>query len=512
MIGLGERTDRAGDWVLFAPMRMEAHALRRALPSGVPLRRTGRGLLRATRAAAGYGETSALAVAGIAGGLDPALRPGDVVVATEVRRDSRTGDEALPCPSAPMIAAALRRQGLTVHLGPVVSSDRLVDGADRARLAATGALAVDTESSALLAGPPGRPTACVRVIADVAPEPLFRAATLGRIATALRTLTLVGPVLTEWAAATSVREVVLAAPRSFCAGVERAIAVVEQALDRHGAPVYVRKQIVHNTHVIDDLSRRGAVFVDELTEVPDGAVTVFSAHGVSTEVRETAAARGLPVIDATCPLVTKVHSEARRFTGQGRTVLLIGHAGHEETEGTLGEVPGAITLVQSPREAERVEVPDPGQVSYLVQTTLAVDEVSGVLDVLRRRFPALTGPSSDDICYATTNRQVALRAIAAEADLVLVVGSANSSNSLRLVEVASRAGTPAHLVDDVGAVDLRWLAGVRTVGVTAGASAPPHLVDQTVAALVGLGAQAVRERTTSTEDVHFTLPKEKRPR
>ncbi|MGW4467162.1 4-hydroxy-3-methylbut-2-enyl diphosphate reductase [Micromonospora sp. NPDC004704] len=318
--------------------------------------------------------------------------------------------------------------------------------------------------------------------------------------------------MTEWAAATSVREVVLAAPRSFCAGVERAIAVVEQALDRHGAPVYVRKQIVHNTHVIDDLSRRGAVFVDELTEVPDGAVTVFSAHGVSTEVRETAAARGLPVIDATCPLVTKVHSEARRFTGQGRTVLLIGHAGHEETEGTLGEVPGAITLVQSPREAERVEVPDPGQVSYLVQTTLAVDEVSGVLDVLRRRFPALTGPSSDDICYATTNRQVALRAIAAEADLVLVVGSANSSNSLRLVEVASRAGTPAHLVDDVGAVDLRWLAGVRTVGVTAGASAPPHLVDQTVAALVGLGAQAVRERTTSTEDVHFTLPKEKRPR
>jgi len=306
--------------------------------------------------------------------------------------------------------------------------------------------------------------------------------------------------------------VLLAAPRSFCAGVERAIAVVEQALDRHGPPVYVRRQIVHNVHVIDDLRRRGAVFVDELAEVPDGAVTIFSAHGVAPSVRAEAEARRLPVIDATCPLVTKVHSEARRFTGQGRTVLLIGHPGHDETEGTLGQVPGRIVLVENARAAESVEVSDPEQVSYLLQTTLANDEVAGVLAVLRRRFPALTGPASDDICYATTNRQDALRAITTDADVVLVLGSENSANSRRLVEVAQRTGTPAHLLDDIGGADLRWLAGARTVGITAGASAPPHLVDQTVTALSGLGARVVRERTTSVEDVRFTLPKERRPR
>lgn len=502
----------SGEWVLFAPMRVEARSLRRALPAGAPLRRTGRGLARATCAAAGHNGTAALAVAGIGGGLSPALRPGDLVVATEVRRDGADPEDALPCPAAPLIAASLRRRGLTVHVGPVVSSERLADGVARDRLAATGALAVDTESAALLAGAAGRPAACVRAIADVPPEPLFRPATLTRVTTALRALGPVGPALAEWAAATTVRQVLLAAPRSFCAGVERAITVVERALEQHGPPVYVRKQIVHNAHVIAELRERGAVFVDDLAEVPDGAVTVFSAHGVAPAVRATAAERGLPVIDATCPLVTKVHTEARRFAGRGATVLLIGHAGHEETEGTLGEAPDQIILVESAQDAERVEVADPQQVSYLVQTTLAVDEVTGVLEVLRRRFPALTGPGSDDICYATTNRQAALRAIAADADVVLVLGSANSSNSQRLVEVAQRAGSPAYLVDDVGAVDLRWLAGARTVGVTAGASAPPHLVDQAVTALTGLGADEVREHATSTEDVQFALPKEIRTR
>ncbi|MEV4760515.1 4-hydroxy-3-methylbut-2-enyl diphosphate reductase [Micromonospora sp. NPDC049559] len=499
----------SGDWVLFAPMRAEARALRRGLPPGAPLRRTGRGLSRAGRAAAAYRATAALAVAGIGGGLTDRLQPGDVVVATEVRRDAPDA-ASLPCPGAPLLAAALRRRGHTVHLGPVVSTDRLVDGAERERLAATGALAVDTESAALLAGAGRRPVACVRAVADVPPGPLYRPATLARVATALRTLRSVGPALVDWAAATTVRGVLLAAPRSFCAGVERAIGVVEQALHRHGPPVYVRKQIVHNVHVIADLQRRGAVFVDELDEIPDGAVTVFSAHGVAPAVRDTAARRGLPLIDATCPLVAKVHSEARRFVGRGNTVLLIGHAGHEETEGTLGEAPGRITLVESAQDAERIEVADPERVSYLVQTTLAVDEVSGVLDVLRRRFPALTGPSSDDICYATTNRQVALREVAARADVVLVLGSANSSNSRRLAEVSERDGTPAYLVDDVEAVDPRWLAGARTVGVTAGASAPPWLVERAVEALRGLGARTVREHTTSTEDVHFTLPKEVR--
>ncbi|MGI5215703.1 4-hydroxy-3-methylbut-2-enyl diphosphate reductase [Plantactinospora sp. CA-290183] len=489
-------------------MRTEARALRRGLPAGAPLRRTGRGLNRAGRVAAGYREAGALAVAGIAGGLVAGMRPGDVVVATEVRRDGAPPDEAVPCPAAPMVAAALRRRGLTVHLGPVVSSRRLVDGPERDRLAATGALAVDTESAGLLAGASGRPTTCVRVVADVPPQRLYRPVTAGRVLTALRTLPRVAPALVEWAAATTARQVLLASPRSFCAGVERAISVVEQALDRHGPPVYVRKQIVHNVHVIADLQRRGAVFVDELTEVPDGALTVFSAHGVAPAVRGAAADRRLPVIDATCPLVTKVHTEARRFVGRGNTVLLIGHAGHEETEGTLGEAPGQITLVENVGDAERIEVSDPDRVSYLVQTTLAVDEVAAVLDVLRRRFPALTGPNSDDICYATTNRQAALREVAVEADVVLVLGSANSSNSRRLVEVTERGGTPAYLVDDVDGVDLRWLAGARVVGVTAGASAPPRLVDETVAALAGLGAGTVRELITRTESMHFTLPKE----
>nr|WP_241563702.1 4-hydroxy-3-methylbut-2-enyl diphosphate reductase [Micromonospora costi] len=302
----------------------------------------------------------------------------------------------------------------------------------------------------------------------------------------------------------------LAAPRSFCAGVERAIAVVEQALERHGPPVYVRKEIVHNARVVADLRARGAVFVNELDEVPDGALTVFSAHGVSPAVRQEATDRRLPVIDATCPLVTKVHAEARRFAGRGDTVLLIGHPGHEETDGTLGEAPDRIRLVPDPAAAETVQVDDPERVSYLVQTTLAMDEAAGILDTLRRRFPALAGPGSDDICYATTNRQRAITAVAARADVVLVIGSTNSSNSRRLVEVAERAGARAHLIDGVGDIDLRWLVGAATVGITAGASAPPGLVDEVVAALGALGAREVSEHTAAVEDVVFTLPKEVR--
>ncbi|MFC0506318.1 4-hydroxy-3-methylbut-2-enyl diphosphate reductase [Micromonospora costi] len=317
--------------------------------------------------------------------------------------------------------------------------------------------------------------------------------------------------LTEWAAvAGSVHHLLLAAPRSFCAGVERAIAVVEQALERHGPPVYVRKEIVHNARVVADLRARGAVFVNELDEVPDGALTVFSAHGVSPAVRQEATDRRLPVIDATCPLVTKVHAEARRFAGRGDTVLLIGHPGHEETDGTLGEAPDRIRLVPDPAAAETVQVDDPERVSYLVQTTLAMDEAAGILDTLRRRFPALAGPGSDDICYATTNRQRAITAVAARADVVLVIGSTNSSNSRRLVEVAERAGARAHLIDGVGDIDLRWLVGAATVGITAGASAPPGLVDEVVAALGALGAREVSEHTAAVEDVVFTLPKEVR--
>jgi 4-hydroxy-3-methylbut-2-enyl diphosphate reductase len=297
--------------------------------------------------------------------------------------------------------------------------------------------------------------------------------------------------------------VLLAAPRSFCAGVERAIEIVEHALRLRGRPVYVRKQIVHNAHVVADLERRGAVFVDELAQVPSGSTVVFSAHGVAPAVRTEAAERGLDVIDATCPLVTKVHAEARRFAGRGDTVLLIGHAGHEEVEGTLGEAPERTILVSDVAEARTVTVPDPERVSYLTQTTLATDETDEIVAVLRSRFPMLRGPASADICYATTNRQRALSTVAAEADLVLVVGSANSSNSVRLVESARRAGTPAYLVDDASDIRQEWLAGVRTVGLTAGASAPPRLVDEVIAALDPI---RVLERETATESIRFPLP------
>jgi 4-hydroxy-3-methylbut-2-enyl diphosphate reductase len=292
--------------------------------------------------------------------------------------------------------------------------------------------------------------------------------------------------------------------------VERAIEVVERSLAQRGAPVYVRKQIVHNQHVVADLQQRGAVFVEELDEVPSGETVVFSAHGVSPAVREQATQRGLDVIDATCPLVTKVHTEVRRFSDRGDTVIFIGHAGHEETEGTMGERPEHTVLVENAEDARTVQVPDPDRVSYLVQTTLSVHEVDGIVEVLRSRFPNLRAPASDDICYATTNRQEALTAVATESDLVLVVGSQNSSNSQRLVETAQRLGTEAHLIDDVGDVDLAWLRGVETVGLTAGASAPQALVDEVVAALRGLGAVQARSRQLVTEDVRFTLPKEVR--
>ncbi|MFG1775858.1 4-hydroxy-3-methylbut-2-enyl diphosphate reductase [Micromonospora sp. NPDC049051] len=300
--------------------------------------------------------------------------------------------------------------------------------------------------------------------------------------------------------------VLLAAPRAFCAGVERAIEIVERALASRGSPVYVRKQIVHNAHVVAELESRGAVFVEELDEVPVGATVVFSAHGVSPVVRAEAARLGLEVFDATCPLVAKVHSEARRYADRGDTVLLVGHAGHEETEGTLGEAPDQMVLVQSLQDAHTVEVSDPERVSYLTQTTLAVDETAQVLDVLRQRFPALRGPSSADICYASTNRQAALRTVAEESDLVLVVGSTNSANTQRLVELARRTGRPAHLIEDAAQILPEWLAGVTTVGVTAGASAPPRLVSGVIEALRARGPVTVVEREVARETIEFTMP------
>lgn len=479
--------------------------------------RTGAGARRSIAAARTLGSRARL-VAGVAGALGDGLGPGDLVVADEV-----VGPDggSVRVASAPLLAAELRTAGLRVHLGPVVSADHVVTGAERGaygengRRSVNGPLAVDTESFWLAPDDPTTPFAVLRAIVDTPEHPLVHPGTVTRGIAALRSLRRAAPVIAAWCAALGEREVLLAEPRSFCAGVDRAIATVEQALERHGAPVYVRRQIVHNSHVVADLERRGAVFVQEADQVPTGATLVLAAHGVAPAVRRTAAARRLAVVDATCPLVTKVHAGVRRQAARGATVFLIGHAEHEEVEGTVGEVagtPGDVVVVGSEAEAETVTAPDPSRVASAVQTTLAVDEAERIATVLRRRFPALVEPRSADICYATTNRQAAVRAVAAEADRLVVVGSANSSNSVRLAEVGARAGTDARRVDHPDELGLSWLARARRVAVTAGASAPDHLVDGGVGSVVdllrGLGPVTVIPRPTTTEDVRFTLPKE----
>ncbi|HEY7666583.1 MAG TPA: 4-hydroxy-3-methylbut-2-enyl diphosphate reductase [Actinomycetota bacterium] len=302
------------------------------------------------------------------------------------------------------------------------------------------------------------------------------------------------------------KRVLLAAPRGYCAGVERAVDAVEHALAAHGPPVYVRKQIVHNLHVVRDLEEQGAVFVESETEVPEGAVVVLSAHGVAPEVYANASARELEVIDATCPLVTKVHFEARRFAEEDRTIVLIGHAGHEEVVGTTGQAPARTILVQSVQEARTIQIADPDNLAYLTQTTLSVDETDAILAILRERFPAIAGPPREDICYATQNRQDAVKAIAPGADVVLVIGSTNSSNSNRLAEVSRELGTPAYLVDDEEQVDPVWLEGAGTVGLTSGASAPDHLVARMLAWLADRGFDQVEQVRVAEEGVRFSLP------
>ncbi|UPW03725.1 4-hydroxy-3-methylbut-2-enyl diphosphate reductase [Rhodococcus pyridinivorans] len=310
---------------------------------------------------------------------------------------------------------------------------------------------------------------------------------------------------------TSGKRVLLAEPRGYCAGVDRAVETVEKALDKYGAPIYVRKEIVHNRHVVDTLADRGVVFVDETDEVPEGAVLVFSAHGVSPAVHESAAARQLRTIDATCPLVTKVHQEAKRFARDDFDILLIGHEGHEEVEGTAGEAPDHVQLVDGPDAVDSVTVRDPSKVIWLSQTTLSVDETMQTVQRLRQKFPQLQDPPSDDICYATQNRQVAVKAMAPECDLVIVVGSRNSSNSVRLVEVALGAGArAAHLVDYAKEIDPAWLEGVETVGITSGASVPEILVQGVVQFLDESGFHDVQSVTTANETLVFALPRELR--
>ena len=503
---VAEPTTGTPGLLVFAPLRLEANAVRRGLTRSTShVVRTGMGAARSEKALTGesnLGSFGAMVVMGTAAGLTDDLSPGDLVVATEVS----DGETTVALPGADLLAAELRRAGLSARAGRLITVPKLVKSADRLRLATGGYLAADMETAALLGAADGRPVAVIRAVSDTG----FGPGMVGGGIAALRALRKAAPVAEKWAAACRERTVLLAGPRSFCAGVERAIEIVERALEMRGAPVYVRKQIVHNTRVVSDLEQRGAVFVDELDEVPDGATVVFSAHGVSPAVRDDASGRGLSVIDATCPLVSKVHAEARRFAREGYTVALIGHAGHEEVEGTLGEAPSSTVLVQTAADVAALNVDDPAKIAYLMQTTLAIDEAADVAGALREKFPQMRAPGSDDICYATTNRQAAVRNVAEEADLVLVAGSANSSNSVRLVERSVRAGTPAHLIDGATDIDVSWLSGASVVGLTAGASAPPAVVSEIIEALSGLGKVTVTERVTTTESVQFGLPREVR--
>ena len=502
-------TPRAEALVL-APTWLEARALRLGAPS-TSVRRTGMEQRGARRAAEGlrHEPVDGLAVAGFCGALDGALRPGDVVVASELR--TADGSVTIQCPGAGVIAGMLRRRGLQTHVGPIVSVKRPATGKTRRTLGESGAIAADMESAWLGQAAAGRPLIVVRTVLDTPSRELWNPlATATGVVRATRALHEAAAALGEWAAALGPRDLVLAAPRASCAGVERAIEVVEKALERFGPPIYLRKEIVHNRHVVAELERRGATCVQELAEVPDGATVVFSAHGVSPQVREEARRRQLNVIDATCPLVSKVHAEARRFAQSGHTIVLVGHENHEEVEGTTGEAPDHIRVIAEEDEVDGLRVEDPSRVAYLTQTTLAVDETEGVVSRLRQRFPEVVGPRSDDICYATQNRQDAVKALASSAELVLVVGSRNSSNSNRLVEVAERNGCKARLVDDETQIDPRWLAGVRRIGITAGASSPERVVQHVVGALRVLGPLEVREHAVADETVRFALPREVR--
>ncbi|HEV3186684.1 MAG TPA: 4-hydroxy-3-methylbut-2-enyl diphosphate reductase [Acidimicrobiales bacterium] len=464
----------------------------------------GAGENRARRAgvelAAKLDELTAVALVGVAGGLAPELVPGDLVIASELRNTEST--TSINLPAASLLAAEFRRDHLPVHTGPLVTSPRYVSSGERVGLAASGALAVDMESAWVMDYLPKNPLVVVRSISDTSTRGPMR----GGIR-ALGSLSSVRGPLRRWARACGRHEIILASPRSFCAGVERAIETVERAIEVFGAPVFVRRQIVHNRHVVEGLERKGAIFVQEIDEVPSGAIVVLAAHGVSPEVRLQCAQRSdLTVIDATCPLVAKVHSEARRYAAQDYSVVLIGHAEHEEVIGTLGEAPERIQVVTDVDDVGRLDL-EPGRpVAFLTQTTLAVDETAVIVDALRLRFPQIASPATSDICYATQNRQDAVRSIAHRCDLMLVVGSSNSSNTARLVEVAQREGCRTELIEDASQLQLSWLMDARAIGLTAGASVSDALVQDVVDALSSLGPIHVSEERVAQENMQFALP------
>ncbi len=473
-----------------------------ALGGGVMV--TGAGMAQAHMSGARMRESLAVgtpvALSGVAHTLDPTIRPGELVVATELWATDGTPTRRLP--ASALVARDLERLGLTVRTGPLVSSSGALSVEEATRLGADGAIAWDTESAWVALHLADYPVAAVRVIAD--PQE-------GQALAALGSLFGVRTSLERWARASRSHDVILASPRSFCAGVERAIEIVERALERFGGPVFVRRQIVHNVHVVADLEAKGAIFVAELEEVPDGATVVLAAHGVSPTVRAAAAERhDLTVIDATCPLVAKVHHEARRYLAQDYQIVLVGHADHEEVVGTRGEAPDRIQLVQRKEDVADLNFDDHERVAYLTQTTLSIDEAAEVVSALRQRFPQLVGPTSNDICYATQNRQDAVRAIAHQCDLMLVVGSTNSSNTARLVEVARREGCRAELIEDASEIRLDWLDNVGRVGLTAGASAPEALVAEVIDMLTTLGPISITEHRTTEENVQFSLPRQVR--
>ncbi|MGA3218141.1 MAG: 4-hydroxy-3-methylbut-2-enyl diphosphate reductase [Acidimicrobiales bacterium] len=508
------RTAGAPRLLVLAPLRLEAMALGPGGnfgPAAFAVQRAGMGLAKAgasaRRLSAASTPPAAVVVAGLGGALAPGLVPGDVVVAERLL--DAQGNEVARLASPALLVAELVRAGLRARSGTVVSTDHIVTGSERATLSALGADAVDMESTALARADWKAPLAVLRAISDSPGAELLSPAGAWGALKGLHSLRRARRALADWAAAVGPRQVLLAEPRSFCAGVERAIETVERALQRYGPPVYVRRQIVHNAHVVSRLESAGAVFVEELAEVPDGARVVFSAHGVGTSVNDEARRRQMSTIDATCPLVSKVHNEARRFAAAGRQLVLVGHAGHDEVEGTLGTVPGT-RLVSTPDDVAHLEFDETRPTAFVTQTTLATDEVTTVISALERRFIDLARPAASDICYASQNRQEAVREMAPDCDVVLVVGSANSSNSNRLVEVARGRGARAHLVDSQKDLRLSWLAGALRVGVTAGASAPPELVQEVVDGLAGLGPISIEERSTGHENVSFPLPPEVR--
>lgn len=486
------------DLQVLAPLRIESFAY------GGADTIIGAGRERARRSgsklAARLDEQTAVALVGVAGALAPQLVPGDLIIASELRSTESSTSRSLP--AAALLSAEFKRSHVSAHTGPVLTSAKYVAASDRTTLASSGALAVDMESSWVMDYLPNNPLAVVRSISDTASRGPVRGGLR-----ALGSLSSTRGPLERWARACGQHEIILASPRSFCAGVERAIETVERAIDRFGAPVYVRRQIVHNLHVVASLQRKGAIFVEEISEVPDGAVVVLAAHGVSPEVRRQASERStLLVIDATCPLVTKVHTEARRFAAQGYNLVLIGHAEHEEVEGTFGEAPDRIRIVASVDDVGLLDFAREDPIAYLTQTTLAVDDTAKIVEALRARYPDIVAPSSNDICYATQNRQDAVRSIAHRCDLMVVVGSNNSSNTARLVEVAQREGCRAELIEDVTQLELSWLAGARSIGISAGASAPELLVQGVIEAISSLGPVHLSEEIVIQETVHFALP------